>query len=198
MNGLVHLVGEGPLDVVVLQRLADDHGLMVQQARAAGGVPRLDADLRAYARAAGRTSWAWVVLRDLDDHPCPVELLDELAPARPPSFHLRLAVRALESWLLADSQGLSRMLRVPSGAVPVDVEAVPDPKAFMVALAQRSSSKKIRAGVAARPGQRVGPLYRPVMTEFARDSWDWASARARSRSLDGCCSVFARLSGAFE
>jgi len=195
MSGLVHLVGEGPLDVAVLRRLAGDHGLDVRQARSAGGVARLDEELKTYARAARRTTWSWLILRDLDHHPCPVELRDYLVPERPPSLHLRLAVRAIESWLLADSSGIASVLRVPTGSVPLDVEAVADPKSLIVSLAHKSRSKSIRGGVGARRGQRVGALYQAVMTEFVRDAWDWNAACARSRSLAGCCRVLASLSG---
>jgi hypothetical protein len=74
-----------------------------------GGKVRLDKDVPGYNAAAKGSPW--FVLRDLDhDAPCPGALVTKLLPARSPLMCLRIAVRAIEAWLMADPETLSTFL----------------------------------------------------------------------------------------
>lgn len=189
----VHLVGEGSTDIALLQRLADDHGVAVRRVWSTGGADALDRALPRYAKAALSTGDTWIALRDLDRHDCAASLVGHLIPKPPASMHLRIAVRQLEAWLLADADGLSRTLRIRPNAIPLDVEDLDDAKAKIASLASHATSPLIRKNVAPRRGHRVGAGYTAVVGEFIRAEWSWKRARERSDSLDRCCRLFERL-----
>jgi hypothetical protein len=55
----------------------------------------------------------FVVLTDLDDAPCPADLIGRwLTSAQNPNLIFRVAVREVEAWLLADFNNLATFLRV--------------------------------------------------------------------------------------
>lgn len=102
---------------------------------------------------------------------------------------LRVAVRAIEAWFLADHANLARHLRVRTGEIPTHPESLHDPKQTVVNLARGSSSASIREALVPRPGsgKRVGPGYSGSMISFAERAWDPIAASARSESLRRCC-----------
>jgi hypothetical protein len=104
----------------------------------------------------------FVVLTGLDTGGCPPELIADWLPAgKHPNLIFRVAVREVESWLLADPEHLSKFLHVPISLVPRGTDSLADPKATMVDLARRSRSKAIRDRIVPRKGStaKQGPDY---------------------------------------
>ena len=79
---------------------------------------------------------AVVILTDLDRAACPSTLLDEWfgVLVRPPNLLLRVAVRELESWLLADHQAM-RALIGKGGVLPVQPDLLVDSKQHQIGRA---------------------------------------------------------------
>lgn len=176
----VDYVGEGPTDAEVARALI----------RAAGGSPgtdyvtprrgrgkdNLDQRLAGF-RAGAEHGRPILVLRDLDsDAPCAGELVSRLMTSPHPLFCLRVAVRAVEVWLMADRKAFAREFGVGENAVPPNeqLESLVDPKARLIELARQSRKHDIRQGVppSSRSGVRVGPEYAAWLSDFARDQWD--------------------------
>ena len=146
-------------------------------------LPAFRTKLKAFNQAARHKSW--FALCDLDDDECaPARVRDFLPdPARGMCF--RIAVRAVETWLLADRASMARFLHVSGDLIDPDPERLPAPKSHLVSLARRSRSRAVREGLVPGEGdsRRVGPEYTLLMSDFARERWDPERARTKSPSL---------------
>lgn len=62
----------------------------------------------------------------------------------PTNFLCRFAVNELESWLMADREGMADYLRIALANIPAYPETEPDPKKTLVNLARKSKVSRIR------------------------------------------------------
>lgn len=180
-------VVEGPGDEAVVCSLASETGFNVGDVIVKGGKRNLDPRLHAYAAAARHAPW--LVLRDLDhDAECAPDLVEQLLPRRPPNLLLRVPVRSLEAWLLADREAIAHFLSVPVTLVPHAPEVLDRPKRALVDLARRSRSAAIRREMVPNEGisADVGPGYIARLIEFVESTWSPTRAAPRSPSLAGC------------
>lgn len=128
----------------------------------------------------------FVVLTDLDDAPCPADLVSEwLKSAQHPNLIFRVAVREVESWLLADASNLARFLRVAERLIPENPDEIHDPKAALISLAGLSHLKYIRDSLLPRPGStaKQGRGHNECLGAFVRENWDVRAASLQSPSL---------------
>jgi hypothetical protein len=184
---------EGSIDEAVARRLAAELGITVDRVFGKAGKSKLILSLHGYNRAAARSPW-WVLM-DLDqDADCAPAYVAELLPRPSRHMKLRIVVRAVEAWLLADRSGFARHLRIRKGALPTDPEELPDPKQFVVDVAQSSTSRTIREALVPRAGsgRKVGPGYGASMIEFAERHWDPRTALSVSETLQRCCNSLPR------
>lgn len=129
----------------------------------------------------------FILLTDLDaQYDCPQALIDDwLETPRHPNLLLRVAVREVESWLLADRQHLAAFLSVRLGLIPHDPDALPDPKATLIEVARLSRRREIRDRIVPKPGSTaaIGPEYNDCLSEFVQSGWDVDAAARASDSL---------------
>ena len=91
---------------------------------------------------------AWAVLIDLDnDAACAPTLQEEWLASPAPRMCLRIAVRAVETWLLAGRQHFAQFLSIPVSRIPPVLEAVDDPKLLLVNLVRHSRKRAMRVCV---------------------------------------------------
>jgi hypothetical protein len=182
----VNLAIEDELSEAVLRRLLNntDKGYAVGVAYGRTGFGYLRKTIPGWNRAArGRP---FVVLTDLDSHDCaPVLIRDWLREPQHPNPVLRVAVREVEAWLLADRTNLARYLGVPERQMPSEPDSLLDPKGFLISLAARSRSKVIKTRIAPRTGStaKQGPDYNAALSKFVRSAWDIERASSCSASL---------------
>jgi hypothetical protein len=189
---------EGLLDEVVIRRLVHEAGGSLGPFHGMRGKQFLRARIAGYNRAAMRAPW--VVLIDLDDESdCAVPLREQWLPLAAPGMRLRVAVRAIEAWLLADREAIAAFLGVPISRVQSPTEAYDDPKRAVVDLARRSARREIRAGIVPRhgSGREVGPEYVSRMSEFAFGPWRPDVAETQADSLRRCRARVAELVRAY-
>jgi hypothetical protein len=128
----------------------------------------------------------FVVLTDLDNAPCPADLIEKWLES-PPNANLifRIAVREVEAWLLADAHNLAGFLRIAERLVPGSPDEIPDPKATLIGLATKSKLKYIRDNLLPRPGStaKQGRGHNECLGAFVRENWDVRAASVRSPSL---------------
>ena len=181
------IVGEGDLDVAVGHRLVIEAGFDVQHRYPTRGKSNLDSKIKAYNAAAKHGPW--LVLRDLNSANCAPELVQQLLPTQSAGMRLRIAVREIESWLLADSKGFAKLLGVAEAAIPVEPDNLQSPKEVVLRLAAHGRNRAIKRELLPARGTsaRVGPGYNPRLISFVQHAWDLTRARERSPSLDGCC-----------
>ncbi len=120
--------------------------------------------------------------------PCPGAVLSTWLPHRSQKMLFRVAVREVESWLLADRDNLASFLNVSQTRMPADPENSDDPKRTLVNIARHSSTKSIRDSLVPDQGStaQVGKLYNSEMSRFVNDHWRPEIARNNANSLEKC------------
>jgi hypothetical protein len=193
VNGAV----EGMVDDIVLRRLLAEAGAVAGAIHVKNGKGALLQKLQGFNNAARHMPW--VVLVDLDrDADCAPPFRDNWLPHPATMMRFRVAVRAVEAWLLADRERIAAFLGVSESVVPAAPETEDDPKDVMVGLARRSRRREIRQDMVPRPasGRRVGPAYPSRLVEFVTDpgsGWRPKVAARRSDSLRRCLRSIAEL-----
>ncbi len=188
---------EGLLDEAVLRRLAGGAGLRVASVHGKNGKADLLASLRGYNQAARFNPW--IVLIDLNHSAdCPPPALRIWLPDPGPRMCFRVAVRAVEAWLMADRDRLAGFLSVAKSRIPSNPERLDDPKQAMVKIAASSRRRGIRHDMAPPKdsGRRTGPAYTSRLIEFVNDfqnGWRPEEAAQVSDSLRRCLRAVVRL-----
>jgi hypothetical protein len=110
----------------------------------------------------------------------------------------RVAVRAVEAWLLADGEAIAGFLGVARTAIPSrSPDDLDDPKRMLVEIAKSSRRREIREDMVPRPasGRSVGPAYASRLIEFATSAWRPEVAAMCSESLRRAIASLERLVG---
>lgn len=187
---------EGPTDKVVLRRVVESCGAALGSVYGKAGKASLLKQLHHYNQAANFSPW--IVLVDLDqDAACaPSARAGWLATAAP-QMCFRIAVRAVESWLLADRQTLAAFLGIKESHIPTNPESLKNPKETLVNLARKSRCRAIRGGMTPRPGsgRPVGPAYTSRLIEYAQLHWRPEFAMHHADSLRRLCTCITQLIG---
>lgn len=128
-----------------------------------------------------------IVLTDLDRFPCPLTLLSNWGATQlPENLLIRIAVREVEAWLLADRRGISDFLNIDISKVPDNPETEEDPKRTLVNLARKSRFRKLSKEIIPDPNSSatIGPLYNYHFINFVNTHWDINKACQNSQSLN--------------
>ena len=147
----------------------------------ANGKGVIDRDLKNYWEAA--RVLPYVVFRDLDRDGggCPVTLraqLVEHTPGESPDLLIRIVDQCIESWILADRQGVAEFCERPIASVrPCDSR----PKDHLLRLFQKAQFKD---AVLREGGKLVfGPAYELHLQRLMTHHWSIERAAAESDSL---------------
>lgn len=126
---------------------------------------------------------------------CPPEVPPGWLPNRSEKMLLRVVVRELESWLMADADGLTRFRGISKAVIPGNPETLPDPKQTFVNLARRCRRRLLRDAIVPTPevSSVVGPGYIDAIEEFVAEYWSIEAAMKRSPSLLSCVSRLREL-----
>lgn len=181
---IVSAAVEGVADEAVARRLIAYVGAQPGTVYGKQGKPHLKKRVDGFNRAARHGPW--LVLVDLDrDEDCAPPLRATWLPTAAPLLCFRIAVRAVEAWLLADEEAIAAFLGVARGKVPAAPETLASPKQEMVNLARISIRRDIREDMVPHEGsgRLVGPAYASRLIEFAANLWEPARATERSDSL---------------
>ncbi len=126
-----------------------------------------------------------MVLTDLDRASCVVEFRDGWLASQslPESLLLRVAVREVESWVLADHEAV-RQLIGSRGVLPVAPDEVPDPKQVLLRLAKHAPKEVRQEMLKTINGQLSQGLgYNACLTHWVGTAWSPQRAAERSPSL---------------
>lgn len=181
----LNVVVEDVLSEAVMQRLLAKAGYMGNPPsfRIARGNNAIRINLDKY-KGASRVI-PHIVLTDLDRYPCPTALLaDWRVGVLPPTMLLRIAVREVEAWLLADRKGIADFLHVAIDKVPLSPETMDDAKQALFNVIRKSRKRRLVEEMVPQPGAHIGPLYNDRLREFALNCWQIETAAAIAPSLD--------------
>lgn len=187
MTVYLFVVVEDELSAAVVQRLIKETGrdFAVHQIFNAHGSGNIRNKIERFKNAC--KTIPHIVLTDLDNYQCPVELLTEWdAITLPEKLLFRIAVKEVETWLLADRNGISSFLGVSRNKIPTNPETEINPKRTLVNIARGSRNKRLAIEITPEIGSSapIGPFYNIRLTEFVQSNWNIGSARASSDSLD--------------
>jgi len=127
-----------------------------------------------------------VLITDLDKISCPSAMLDIWYGKlpRPDNLVLRIAVREIESWLLADHQAMRKLIG-EKGKLPIEPDSLPDPKQELIKLSQLAK-RDVRSDLVKEEGaiasQGIG--YNARLTELVATNWNPERASQLSPSLE--------------
>lgn len=190
----IYAAVEGVVDEVVAARLIRHVGAIPGPVYGRKGKPYLQRQISGYNYAAQRTPW--LVLVDLDQEAdCAPPMRQTWIPAPAPKLCFRIAVRAVEAWLMADAEALVSFIGVSPTRMPRDPESIAYPKTALVSIAARSRRRAIRKDMVPREGsgRAVGPAYASRLIEFASDHWRPIEAAATSESVRRAIAGLERL-----
>jgi len=193
----INFLVEGRIDEAVAIKLASSAGFEPGTCFGKKGMSYIKKKITGFNLSAqGSLFFALVDLMDTS-LTCPAEVLSQWLPHRNPNMMFRVVVKEIESWLLADRQGIAEFLHVNSAFIPHAVETLDDPKQTLIQIARRSRRKFIRETLAPAAGTtaREGILYNDEMTRFVQDHWNTEEARLNSPSLDQCIIRLNELKG---
>ena len=128
----------------------------------------------------------FIILADLDQVECAPELLDSWFNfQKSDNLLFRVAVREVESWVMAHRSAFSSFLGIAKELIPPDTDTIDNPKRFLINLAVRSKNRVIREAIV--PNRKstatIGPDYNGTLISFVQSRWKVRNALKYSRSL---------------
>lgn len=182
----VAIATEDELSEAICHRLLSDvgGGLSVALKLRRNGFGYLRSSMRKFCELARQMPV--FLLTDLDTSECPATLVEEWSRKNvvPDQLIFRVAVRQVESWLLADRASIARLLNVSARQVPGNPDTLPDAKQSLLKLAS-GAPRRVRDRLLAEKGAtaRQGLGYNAVLVDYVRSHWSPAQASVCSNSL---------------
>jgi hypothetical protein len=181
---LIAVATEDELSEQVATRLITDAGLKVSMTLRRNGNGYLRGSLSKFASMAVHAPL--LLITDLDNQRSPAHLWTLWGNnlKKPPGLLFHVAVREIEAWLLADHEGMKKLLGAKIGKLPNNPEELIDPKASLLSLASKAPRSIRNDLVGERNSMAAQGLgYNAVLGTFARTLWRPEDAAERSPSL---------------
>jgi hypothetical protein len=183
----VFLIYEDELSGAVLHRLVHEFRpqLRIDLSRNTYGNSQLLGGVHKYV-AASQNGIPHIILTDLDRTVCAPELLRKWEVPKLEGLMLfRIAVREIESWLLADRKGIADLFKVPLGKIAAQPDELADPKSELLSIVRRCRSGRLKQDILPASGSSasIGPFYNDILGAFVRRDWNVENAMAYSPSL---------------
>lgn len=134
----------------------------------------------------------YLVLTDLDNAECPVAIISSwLTQPKHPNLIFRVAIREVESWLLAHREAFADFLGIATDLIPVNVDEISDPKQCLISLVRRSKKRKLKEAIIPNPNStaKIGRDYNAQLIQFVQSSWQVKIAQNNSPSLQRAMSA---------
>jgi hypothetical protein len=183
----VHIAVEDALSEAVLRMLLAQSGrkFSIGSCYQHGGYGYIKKQIAGFNQAARGAPF--FVLTDLDQgYPCPAALIaDWLHVPEHPNLVFRVAVREIESWVLADREAFSSLLGVRQDLIPRNTDQLPDAKRFLMDAVRRCRKRELRSAILPASGStaKQGPDYNAPLVEFVESRWRVRRAANNSPSL---------------
>ena len=155
-----------------------------------GGYGAIKRNCEAFLKMAKRGVHSFI-LTDLDTAECACSLIREWfsIPENddvilPSECMFRVAVREVESWIIADHEAWGKFIEIPSVNFSTQPDQLDDPKRHLLNVIRRKGRKKIHREMLPRGSSQIGPRYNEVLCNFVDNLWEPGRAAKRSPSLD--------------
>ena len=195
---------EDELSRAVAERLIDDYcpsgTIATELGQAHGGFGYIKKNLRKFRDLSLRCPV--LILVDLDRGLCAPSLRsswltsENILEPLPAGMIFCIAQTEIESWLLADTDGISSFLKVSPAKFRHNIEmSVVDCKEYLVELAKGSPNTEVRNDLSPSPKSMAatGINYNFKLSQFVVDVWDPQRAAENSLSLKRAISKLSAL-----
>jgi len=126
----------------------------------------------------------FLLLTDLDDAECAPALIQSwLGQEASPHLLFRVAVREVESWVMADRTKFASFMGVSVNSVSINPDQLIDPKRALLDLAIESRKAFIREDLLPVGSAQKGPGYNNLLGSFLKKHWRMTEAQKHSPSL---------------
>lgn len=125
----INLVFEDDLSKAVLEKLllSSRHSYEIGNCFHGRGYGYIKKNISGFNNAA--KGMPFLVLTDLDAEECaPTKIRNWLSVPKHSNLLFRIAVREVESWLLADRAGFAKFLGIKKDLIPAHIDEIKDPK----------------------------------------------------------------------
>ncbi len=182
---MINLVFEDELSEHVLRKLLScfDDKYEVGHSYNGNGFGYIKSKINGFNQACNAIPF--LVLTDLDNSPCPLTIINSwLKHPIHPNMIFRIAIKEVEAWLLADTEGCHDFFGVSKVSIPNNPESENDPKKKLIDLAKRSRRRNIKDDIIPiNDNAAIGPNYNGRLMEFVYKYWNVDRAMEKSDSL---------------
>jgi hypothetical protein len=139
------------------------------------------------------------IITDLDTGECAPSLIREWLPhEQSQKMFFRVAVKEVESWLLADRDNIARFIGVRKELMSFRPDEISDPKNELISLVRIKGKKSLRSDIVPIDrNAKQGPGYNMQLREFIKKHWDISNARKYSPSLERAVKALQKLAEEF-
>lgn len=198
----VTLVTEDVLSSQVARRLLSESGRAYRvdrefpgrgMRRFAAGSGQIEKRITGFNRGAAYSPF--VVFLDLDDRQCSPGYVRQLLPTGASRYMLlRIVVREIEGWIIADRDGTAEFLCVAPSHVPQHPDGILDPRSALFDVVRKSRKRTLKQAILPTDrSTRIGPDYNAAMMRMVDEYWSPDRAAAASPSLARAMSAIERL-----
>lgn len=194
----LNVVFEGLSDRYILEAILKATHVEEYLPRDLGGKHNIIKNLPKYNSAVSIPyATPWLVVLDMDnDSNCVVNYVRELVPNKHPKLLLRISVRALEAWIMADRENFARFINVSVANIPQNPDVEDNPKQTLLNLVRRSRKTSLKDDMLPRPGAKIGVGYVNQIRDFVNHPefpWRPEVAAENSESLARCIKALKNL-----
>ena len=166
-----------------------------------GGVGELKKKITPFIQIANTSGKAALSLTDLDQSASVQILIDDWRGGRffPDNFFLHVAVKEIESWVLADVNAFSQWSGVPKNKIPQNPDNEYDAKQTLLNIVSKYGKSDIKKDLLPNKDNRtskVGISYNSSLVSFINNFWRIDEAKLNSPSLkyvDQCLSQYTEI-----
>ena len=193
--GIINIAVEDFLSEAVVRKLVQQLNprFAIGHCYCRGGYGYLKRTVRGFNNAAKGVPFLMLV--DLEAECPPTQIREWLSVPIHPNFSFRVAVKEVESWLIADRLGFASFLGISRNLMPNNVDGIDDPKQCLINLAKRSRNRKLREAIVPSPNStaKVGPDYNGQLSSFVFNAWNTEEAMKNSDSLSRAINAISKF-----
>jgi hypothetical protein len=181
---LINLIYEDVLQKVVVEKAISvcfNEKFSIYNYYPGRGFGWIKNNINAFNYAAKYETFLAVV--DLDRDICPLRKIQDWFNY-PPNENLlfRIAVKEVESWIIADTLNFSKFLKLRESLLIKNVDNIKDPKQYIFDLIHKSNKRYLKS-ICPEQNGRIGPDYNEKLSRFVNSSWDPFLAMKNSPSF---------------
>ncbi len=140
-----------------------------------------------------------LILTDLDQEPCAPEIIRQwFFPSKdmkilPTEVIFRIAIRAIESWVLADRKAFADFMGIPMANFTDSPDDLPRPKQYLLNTIRSKGKKKWHQEMLPKNNASIGSMYNEKICNFIKEKWSAQRAARVSPSLSRTINTLCNL-----